>query len=100
MGTSPWINVLVVIDYVILLNYIATICLITSYCFGHIVLFAVCYHRTKVLFLAPSVCSFLFVYEICREPLNGFAQNSHGRRVWSLVRTTLKVKIKGQDHQG
>jgi len=25
---------------------------------------------------------FLFVYEIYREPLNGFAPNSHGIRVW------------------
>ena len=46
----------------------------------------------KVLFLALSV-TFLFVYEILREPLNGFAPNSHGRRVWSLARTSLKVKI-------
>jgi len=29
----------------------------------------------KVLFLAQSVCGFLFVYEIPREPLNGFAPN-------------------------
>jgi len=39
---------------------------------------------------------FLFVYEIFREPLNGFAPNSHGRRVWSFARTSLKVDIKGQ----
>ena len=26
----------------------------------------------KVLFLMPSVCGFLFVYEISREPLNSF----------------------------
>jgi len=37
-------------------------------------------------------------YEISREPLNGFAPNSHGRRVWSLARTSLKVKVKGQGH--
>jgi len=45
---------------------------------------------------------FLFVYEISREPLNGFAPNSHGRRVWSLARRSLKVKVKVvyQDHQG
>ena len=36
---------------------------------------------------------FLFVYEISREPLNGFVLNSHGRRVWSLARTSLKVKV-------
>jgi len=46
----------------------------------------------KVLFLAPSVC-FFFVCEISREPLNGFASNSQGQRVWSLARTNLKVKV-------
>jgi len=50
----------------------------------------------KVLFLAPSVYGFLFVYEIPRELLNGFAPYSHGRRVWSLARKTLKVKVRGQ----
>jgi len=51
----------------------------------------------KVLFLALArqSVSFLFVYEISREPLNGFAPNSHGRRVWSLAWTSLKVKVKG-----
>jgi len=34
------------------------------------------------------------------EPLNGFAPNSHGRRVWSFARTNLKFKVKGQGHQG
>jgi len=48
----------------------------------------------KVLFLALSM-ALLFVYEIYREPLNGFAPNLHGRRVWSLARTSLKVKVKG-----
>ena len=33
----------------------------------------------------------LFVYEISREPLNGFAPNSQGKRVWSLAGTSLKV---------
>jgi len=46
----------------------------------------------KVLFLAPSVCIVLFVYEMYREPLNEFAPNSHAKRVWSLARTSLKVK--------
>ena len=53
----------------------------------------------KVLFLAPSVCGVLFAYKISREPLNGFAPNSHGRRVWSLARTSLKVKVKSQSYQ-
>jgi len=30
---------------------------------------------------------------IFREPINGYATNSHGRRVWSLDRTSLKVKV-------
>ena len=47
-----------------------------------------------------SVCGFLFVYEISPELLNDFAPNSHGRRVWSLDRTSLKVKDKVQGHQG
>jgi len=54
----------------------------------------------KVLFLAPSVCGFLFVYKISLEPLNGFASHSHGRHIWSLTWTSLKVKVKGQGHQG
>jgi len=45
--------------------------------------------------LAVSV-TFLFVYEISRESLNGFARNSQGGRVWSLARTCLKVKVKDQ----
>jgi len=57
----------------------------------------------KVLFFgAVSLCVFLFAYEISREPLNGLAPNSHGRRAWSLARASLKVKVKGkgQGHQG
>jgi len=58
------------------------------------------YYRTQwtaegSVFGAVCLC-FLFVYEIYREPLNGFAPNSRGRRIWSLVRTTLKVKVKAQ----
>jgi len=43
---------------------------------------------------------FVYVYLlISREPLNGFAPNSQGRRIFSLARTSLKVKVKGQGHQ-
>jgi len=49
----------------------------------------------KVLFLVLSV-TFLFVYEISPELPNGFAPNSQRRRVWSLTRMSLKVKVKGQ----
>ena len=47
----------------------------------------------------PSVV-FLSSYEISPESLNGFAPNSHWRRVRSLARTSLNVKVKGQGHQG
>jgi len=50
----------------------------------------------NVPFLAPSVCGYLFVY--ISEPLNGFPPNSHGGRVGSLARTSVKVKVKGQGH--
>jgi len=38
----------------------------------------------------------LFVPQISREPLNGYAPYSQGGRVWSLARTSLNVKVKGQ----
>jgi len=53
----------------------------------------------RVCFWRPQ-SGFLFVYEISREPLNGFAPNSLGRRVLSRVGTSLKVKVKGQGHRG
>ena len=38
--------------------------------------------------------TFLLVYEISREPLNGFAlRQIHGKRVLSLARTSLKFKV-------
>jgi len=43
---------------------------------------------------------FLFVYEISLKLLNIFAPNAHGRHVWSLAQMSLKVKVKGQGHQG
>jgi len=49
------------------------------------------------VFGAISLC-FLFVYEISLEQLTRFVPNSNGRRVWSLTRTHLKVKVKGQGH--
>jgi len=48
----------------------------------------------RFCFLVVSV-TFLFVYEISRESLKWYATNSHGRRVWSLARTSFKVKVKG-----
>ena len=44
--------------------------------------------------------TFLFVYETYRELMNGFAPNSQGRCVWSLIWTSLNIKIKGQGHHG
>ena len=38
------------------------------------------------------------MYEISPEPLNGFAPNLHGRRVWSLA--PMSLKVKGQGHLG
>jgi len=35
-----------------------------------------------------------------QEPQNGFAPNSHGRRVSSFAQMRLNVKVKGQGHQG
>jgi len=67
------------------------------WCDGERQIFTACSEVRKVLFLTLSV-TFLFVYEISLELLNGFASNSHGRRVWSLARTSLKVKDQG--HQG
>ena len=51
---------------------------------------------------SSSFVGFLFVYEIPREPLNGFAPISEERRVWSLARASLNVKskVRGQGHQG
>jgi len=36
------------------------------------------------------------VNQISQELLNGFAPNSQGRRVWSLARTSLNVKVRDQ----
>ena len=43
-----------------------------------------------------TVCDFLFVCEISLEPLNGFALNSQGRRVWSLA--WMSLNVNGQGH--
>ena len=64
-----------------------------------------CCYRMQVRFLFSPVCDlfilfFLFLYEIFRKRLNGFAPNSHGRRIWSLARTSLNVRVKGQSHHG
>jgi len=44
--------------------------------------------------------TFLFVYEISQELLNGFAPNSQGGHVWSLAwslaQGSLNVMVKGQ----
>ena len=34
-----------------------------------------------------------------QEPTNGFAPNSHGRRVWSFALISLNVNVKGQGQQ-
>jgi len=32
-------------------------------------------------------------WQVSWEPLNGFMTDSHGRHVWSLTQTSLKVKV-------
>jgi len=44
----------------------------------------------------PSVCVNLFVYEISREPLNGFSPNSHGRPKTCLDPRLDKFEGQGQ----
>jgi len=60
-------------------------------------------YRLQVRFCFSAVCDFfvcLFVPPVFVEPLNGFAPNSQGRRVWTIAPTSLNVKVKGQSHQG
>jgi len=59
-----------------------------------------CTQWTTEGYVFGAVSLFLVVYEISLEPLNGFAPNSHRRRVWSLARMSLKVrsKVKGLGH--
>jgi len=49
------------------------------------------YYRTHVRFCFSAVCDFLLVPQTSLQPLNGYAPNSHGRRVWSLARMSLNV---------
>ena len=48
---------------------------------------------------AVSLCFFCLCVKYLGEPLNGFAPDSHGRRVWSLDQTNFKVKGDGQGHR-
>jgi len=60
------------------------------------------YLLTRVGYRTHNCCTFcfwrrrsvLFLF-VSREMLNGVAPNSHGRRVWSLAGTSLKVKVTG-----
>jgi len=54
-------------------------------------------HSDWIRFCFDTVSDVL-VHETSLAPLNGFAANSHGRRVWSFAWTGLKVK--GQSHHG
>ena len=58
------------------------------------------FYRTQVRFCFSAVCDFfcflLVVIQISRERLNGFTPNLQRRRVWSLARMSLNVKVKGQ----
>jgi len=42
-----------------------------------------------------AISLWFLVYEISLEPMNGFVPNLHGRLVWSLAQTSLKVKGEG-----
>ena len=64
------------------------------------VIITACSEVQKVLFLVLVVCGFLSVSQTSPEPLNRFAPNSHGRHIWSLAWTSLKVKVTGEGHQG
>jgi len=49
-------------------------------------LYTYIWHRQSVVFLS--------VYELSREPLNGFAPHSHGRCLCLVpIQTSLKVKV-------
>jgi len=52
-------------------------------------------HKVQFLVLTVPVpfVGFLFVNQIYPELLNRFPPNSQGRRVWSLARTSLNVKV-------
>jgi len=58
------------------------------------IVFTACSELRKVF---GSVCDFLFVYEISREPLNGFTPNSQGRL---LVPRSVDFECQVQGHQG
>jgi len=45
--------------------------------------------------VSGAISLWFFVYEISREPLNGFAPNSHGRSV-----VPRSDEFEGQGHQG
>jgi len=95
VSTADWINT-VIVAVVAVLNvsnsrpqYVVT-CTITELRALQGLLMSVVTTRSelrKVLFLVPSVCVFLFVYEISLEQLTGFVPNSNGRRVSYLTRT-------------
>ena len=65
------------------------------------VLFCSFFFYRNAVFGTISLCFFVCVrhlgnLSLSRELLNGFAPNSHGRCVWSLTWTSLKVKVRGQ----
>jgi len=48
----------------------------------------------QVLFLAPSVCGFLFTYEMALEPLNGFVPKIHTEDLFGpLLRTASQGQM-------
>jgi len=61
--------------------------------------FTACSELWKVLFLVPSVCGFLFVYEISPELPNGYVPNSDGR-CFVPCADEFKGQGQGPGHQG
>jgi len=52
------------------------------------------YYRSELRKILFWRCDFFCLcMKYLGEPLNGFAPNSHGRRVWSVAQTSLKVKV-------
>jgi len=86
-------------NYFILTKYLASDTSIVSavcmFMYSVLKIFTTRSELQKVLFLVPSVCGFLFVYEISLESLNGFAPNSH-RDVFG----PRSDEFEGQGHQG
>jgi len=64
----------------------------SSFDFGFIFIFAACSELGKVLFLALSVCAFLFVYEVCL----GTAERIHAKFTRKVCLFSRSDEFEGQ----